>query len=148
MQIYCPKCKTGYEIDANVVPETGRKLRCAVCHKIFKCMPEDLLEGSKLRQAEFTAEERKFLDENEQLNEEAFAEQNKLENREDVEGKKEKVLSKKEIKVKEHLEEMAEITRHLSYNDINLLKKNKTEKLEKDEKIDTKDNIIQKERQD
>ena len=84
MQIYCPKCKTGYEIDANVVPETGRKLRCAVCHKIFKCMPEDLLEGSKLRQAEFTSEERKFLDENEQLNEEAFAEQNKLENREDV----------------------------------------------------------------
>ena len=29
---------------------------------------------------------------------------------------------KKEIKAKEHLEEMVEITRHLSYNDINLLK--------------------------
>ena len=30
----------------------------------------------------------------------------------------------KEKKSKEHLEEMAEITRHLSYNDIKLLKKN------------------------
>ena len=71
-----------------------------------------------------------------------------LENREDIEGKKEKVLSKKEIKVKEHLEEMAEITRHLSYNDINLLRKNRTNKKEKDEKINTKDDLIQKERQD
>ena len=33
-------------------------------------------------------------------------------------------LQEKEIIVKEHLEEMSEITRHLSYNDINLLKKN------------------------
>lgn len=31
-------------------------------------------------------------------------------------------LLKKEIKAKEHLEKMCEITRHLSYNDINLLK--------------------------
>ena len=33
-------------------------------------------------------------------------------------------LKEKEIKAKEHLEEMSEITRNLSYNDINLLKKN------------------------
>lgn len=33
-------------------------------------------------------------------------------------------LKEKEIKVKEHLEEMSELTRNLSYNDINLLKKN------------------------
>lgn len=33
-------------------------------------------------------------------------------------------LQEKEIKSKEHLEKMAEITRHLSYNDIKLLKKN------------------------
>ena len=50
-----------------------------------------------------------------------------LENKEQEEKGK---LSKKEIKVKEHLEEMSEITRHLSYNDINLLKKNRKEKLE------------------
>ena len=35
---------------------------------------------------------------------------------------REETLLKKEIKAKEHLEEMVEITRHLSYNDINLLK--------------------------
>lgn len=37
---------------------------------------------------------------------------------------REKRLQEKEMKSKEHLEEMAEITRHLSYNDIKLLKKN------------------------
>lgn len=33
-------------------------------------------------------------------------------------------LKEKDIKAKEHLEEMSELTRNLSYNDINLLKKN------------------------
>ena len=39
---------------------------------------------------------------------------------------KEKRLERKEIKAKEHLEEMSELTRNLSYNDINLLKHNTT----------------------
>lgn len=69
MQIYCPKCKTGYEIDADVVPENGRKLRCAVCGKVFKCMPEDLIDGSKLRMAEFTEEEKERLDDRGHLQE-------------------------------------------------------------------------------
>ncbi len=43
-----------------------------------------------------------------------------LENQEEKEIK----LTEKELKAKEHLEEMVDITRHLSYNDINLLKKN------------------------
>ena len=47
-----------------------------------------------------------------------------LENQEEKEMK----LTEKEIKAKEHLEEMVDITRHLSYNDINLLKKNAKEK--------------------
>ena len=38
--------------------------------------------------------------------------------------KEDKKLEEKEIKAKGHLEEMAEITRHLSYNDIKLLRKN------------------------
>lgn len=70
MQIYCPKCKTGYEIEADVVPEKGRRLRCAVCGKIFKCMPEDLIDGSKLRTAEFTEEEKLRLDEDGHLQDE------------------------------------------------------------------------------
>lgn len=56
-------------------------------------------------------------------------------------------LSKKEIKVKEHLEEMSEITRHLSYNDINLLRKNKKEKIKENE-IEKQNEIEQKERHD
>lgn len=70
MLIYCPKCKTAYEIKAEVVPVQGRKLRCAVCQKVFKCMPEDLIDGSKLRMAEFTEEEKKHLDEQGHLQEE------------------------------------------------------------------------------
>ena len=51
----------------------------------------------------------------------------------DQEEKQEK-LQEKEIKAKEHLEEMFEITRNLSYNDISLLKKYKNEKQEIEEK--------------
>ena len=47
-----------------------------------------------------------------------------LENQEEKENK----LQEKEVKAKEHLEEMVDITRHLSYSDINLLKKNMPEK--------------------
>lgn len=49
-----------------------------------------------------------------------------LEEREDS-----KKLDEKEIKVKEHLEEMFEITRHLSYSDIELLNYNKEKNFDK-----------------
>lgn len=46
-------------------------------------------------------------------------------------------LQEKDIKAKEHLEEMVDITRHLSYNDIKLLKKNVTEgKVRKEQQIE------------
>ncbi len=64
-------------------------------------------------------------------------------NLEDTSKEQEK-LKIEEIRVKEHLEEMCEITRHLSYNDINLLKKNNRLK-EKIEERNKEDN--QKERQ-
>ena len=64
-------------------------------------------------------------------------------NLEDTSKEQEK-LKIEEIRVKEHLEEMCEITRHLSYNDINLLKKNNKSK-EKIEERNKEDN--QKERQ-
>ena len=68
-----------------------------------------------------------------------------LENREEKEN--ERHLSKKETKVKEHLEEMAEITRHLGYNDIDLLNRNYKEKQKEEIKKDIEQNIG-KERQD
>ena len=48
----------------------------------------------------------------------------------DNQEEKEMKLTEKEIKAKEHLEEMVDITRHLSYNDINLLKQNRKERKE------------------
>lgn len=49
----------------------------------------------------------------------------------------EKRLEEKEVKAKEHLEEMSELTRNLSYNDINLLKRNSTQegKIKKQEQV-------------
>ena len=47
-------------------------------------------------------------------------------------------LQEKEIKAKEHLEEMSEITRNLSYNDIKLLKKNSSGKGKKREERENK----------
>ena len=51
-----------------------------------------------------------------------------------IQEEKQEKLQEKEIKAKEHLEEMFEITRNLSYNDISLLKKYKNEKQEIEEK--------------
>ena len=56
-------------------------------------------------------------------------------NLEDQEEKGTK-LTEKEIKAKEHLEEMVDITRHLGYNDINLLKNNAKEKNGRNNKIE------------
>ena len=58
---------------------------------------------------------------------------------------KENRLQEKEIKSKEHLEEMAEITRNLSYNDINLLRKNREGHTKKQENIEYQKDIEQKE---
>lgn len=60
---------------------------------------------------------------------------------------RENKLQEKEIKSKKHLEEMAEITRHLSYNDIKLLKKNTNGKSKRVEYKEEKQNE-QKEIQD
>ena len=54
----------------------------------------------------------------------------------DNQEEKEIKLTEKEIKAKEHLEEMVDITRHLSYNDINLLKKNAKEKNDGNVKVE------------
>ena len=57
-------------------------------------------------------------------------------NLDNQEEEKENKLTLKEIRAKEHLEETVDITRHLSYNDINLLKKNTKEKGENNLNLD------------
>ena len=56
------------------------------------------------------------------------------------------ILKQKEIKAKEHLEEMSELTRNLSYNDINLLKKNGKNKEEKKLRIENEKDKEQREK--
>ena len=36
MQIYCPKCHMGYEVDETLIPDQGRRLRCSNCLEVFK----------------------------------------------------------------------------------------------------------------
>lgn len=57
-------------------------------------------------------------------------------NLDNQEEEKENKLTLKEIRAKEHLEETVDITRHLSYNGINLLKKNAKEKGENNLNLD------------
>ena len=66
-----------------------------------------------------------------------------VEENEEDKNKKSK-LTKKELKAKEQLEKMSEITRKLSYSDINLLKKTEDRKYE----INFKQKDIQKEREE
>ncbi len=42
MLLYCPQCNTGYEIEPDLIPEKGKKMRCAKCGKIWHCTREDL----------------------------------------------------------------------------------------------------------
>ena len=70
-------------------------------------------------------------------------------NLENQEKEIEEKLEQKEIRAKEHLEEMVEITRHLGYSDIRLLKKNALKQgneIQKNEKEQIEQN--QKERQE
>ena len=103
MLIYCPKCKTGYEIEAEVVPEQGRRLRCAVCKKVFKCMPEDLIDGSKLRTTEFTEEEKQHLDEQGHLKDDADIENSA----EDVTENSEESWEEEVVGAKKTLDDLA-----------------------------------------
>ena len=41
MQIYCPKCDIGYEIDEDLIREKPRKVRCSNCGEIFEAKIED-----------------------------------------------------------------------------------------------------------
>lgn len=69
-----------------------------------------------------------------------------LEITEEQENKKDKKLKAKEIKAKEHLEKMAEITRNLGYNDINMLNQTGTKNKSGKQIEKEKDEQNQKER--
>ena len=56
-----------------------------------------------------------------------------------LEGEETTKLQQKETKAKEHLEEMCEITRHLSYSDIKLLKKDAKKREEKSQAQEKED---------
>lgn len=46
MLVSCPKCKVSYAIEADKIPENGRKLRCAKCGEIWVCYKTDLIDAA------------------------------------------------------------------------------------------------------
>ncbi|MCI8637538.1 MAG: tetratricopeptide repeat protein [Clostridia bacterium] len=69
-------------------------------------------------------------------------------NLEEPERNEKSKLQEKEIKAKEHLEEMSEITRHLSYNDIKMLRKNSGGRQKKVEERNWQEQILGREIQE
>lgn len=44
MLVSCPKCKVSYTIEPELIPEDGKKLRCAKCGEVWLCKPNDLFD--------------------------------------------------------------------------------------------------------
>lgn len=44
MLVSCPKCKVSYAIEPELIPEDGKKLRCAKCGEVWLCETKDLFE--------------------------------------------------------------------------------------------------------
>lgn len=41
MLINCPNCNASYEVNPDIIPQNGRKLRCSNCGEVFWCNPHD-----------------------------------------------------------------------------------------------------------
>lgn len=74
MQIYCPKCNVGYEIDDSLLKDRVRRLKCSYCMEIFEVGPienaaDDVSENvyDNIFAGEQT--EQSFVEENKTINE-------------------------------------------------------------------------------
>ena len=47
MLINCPNCNASYEVNPDIIPENGRKLRCSNCGEVFWCNPHDAENPSR-----------------------------------------------------------------------------------------------------
>ena len=43
MRLTCPQCAAQYEVDAEMIPQSGRDVQCSACHHIWHQAPEGLL---------------------------------------------------------------------------------------------------------
>ena len=46
MLIQCPNCEICYQIEKDILPEGGRKFRCAKCGQVWQARPEDAFEAT------------------------------------------------------------------------------------------------------
>ncbi len=42
MIVNCPNCNASYEVNPDIIPTNGRKLRCSSCREVFWCNPHDI----------------------------------------------------------------------------------------------------------
>ena len=47
MLIRCPECEVCYRIELEMIPEKGRRFRCAKCGKVWQAFPQDAFEETE-----------------------------------------------------------------------------------------------------
>ncbi len=57
MLLYCPKCHVGYEIEPNLIPEKGMKMRCAKCGEVWRCTKDELISPAPQAKPQAEAEQ-------------------------------------------------------------------------------------------
>ena len=57
MLLYCPKCHVGYEIEPNLIPEKGMKMRCAKCGEVWRCTKDELISPAPQTKPQADAEQ-------------------------------------------------------------------------------------------
>ena len=92
MLINCPNCNASYEVNPDIIPQNGRKLRCSSCREVFWCNPHDIenpakkIDEAKVQSSESSLEEVKtessdvFVSENNIASEESVVEENSISN--------------------------------------------------------------------
>ncbi len=52
MLIKCPKCQTVYELDDNLIQDSGLKMRCSKCNEVFRAYKQDALKEQNIGEKE------------------------------------------------------------------------------------------------
>ncbi len=68
MLIYCPKCHIGYNVDDQLIPQSGRKVRCSSCGEIFyfdKTGDSHLVSEEAPQNEETTSDSQKTIEQQE-----------------------------------------------------------------------------------
>ncbi len=87
MLINCPNCNASYEVNPDIIPQNGRKLRCSGCGEVFWCNPHD--EENPARKIEEIQQNQPVLDNQTEISQENTPSETNLEENVEPEIKEE-----------------------------------------------------------